>query len=453
MLGVFFIINYKRWLKLTLTFSGQNLIILFIRYIDNIACGSYGKNILSAVAIVGTLNYIVRVIISSFSESLTIFLAQKENFYLSKNNLKQAFKSYSLYCSSFFAVIISLLLFFNARTIISYFVSDKCVILYGIKYLRITCLSYIFLAFNSISLAILDVIGACKQILIVNLCSLITHVGAVVVIKHHINCYKTVPLDKALTAIATINFLMFVFETIIFGITFFIGLRKTKNGKPQNIKKMTFCEKNFSNYILLTLPLIGSQILRGVFVGTRDYVSGRMGVDFIAANNITITITQILGVTAAGTALATLVTHNENFKRDNTALAKENIQKFEKIYWINGFINAGLVFVGQYFIPVFYNIDTAVKDIVKQTMTVSVIIAIVMGYHFPAVNGIIKGYGETKWIFLLDILLASCFVVPLSLLSLKLFDNKYPWLIFICLRIDQPLRMILAYRKLHKNIM
>lgn len=452
MLGVFFIINYKKWLKLTLTFSGQNLIILFIRYIDNIACGSYGKNILSAVAIVGTLNYIVRVVISSFSESLIIFLVQKENFYLSKNNLKQAFKSYSLYCSSFFAVIISLILFFYARTVISYFVLDESVILYGTKYLKITCFSYIFLAFNSISLAILEVLGACKQILIINLCSLITHVGAVILIKQHINYSQTGQLDKALIAIATINFLMFAFETIIFGITFFINLRKTKDDKPQNIKKMTFCEKNFSNYILLTLPLIGSQVLKGVFISVRGYISGRMGVNFIAANSITVTFSQILGVTAAGTALATLVTHNENFKRDNAALTKENIQKFQAIYWINGFINAGLVFVSQYFIPIFYNIDTAVKDIVKQTMTISAIVTLIMSYQLPAINGIIKGYRETKWIFLLDILLAFGFVAPFSLLSFKLFNNHYPWLVFLCLKIDHPIRMILAYKKLRNGI-
>lgn len=448
---MFFIINYKKWIKLTLTFSGQNLIILFIRYIDNIACGSYGKNVLSAVAIVGTLNYIVRIIISSFSESLTIFLVQKENFYLSKNNLKQAFKSYSLCCSSFFAIVISLILFFYAKSIISYFVVDKCVILYGIKYLRITCLSYIFLAFNSIGLAILEVLGACKQILIVNLCSLITHVGAVIIIKQHINYYQTVPLDKALVAIATINFLMFIFETIVFGIIFFVILRGTGYEKTQNIKKIAFCENKFSDYIFLTLPLIGSQILKGVFVGLRDYVSGQMGVDFIAANNITVTFSQILGVTATGTALATLVTHNESFKRDNAARAKENIQKFERIYWINGFINAGVVFISQYFIPVFYNIDTAVHNIVKQTMTISAIVTLIMSYQLPAINGIIKGYGETKWIFLLDILLVFCFVMPLSLMSIRLYGNHYPWFVFICLKIDHPIRMVLAHKRL-RNI-
>ena len=215
---------------------------------------------------------------------------------------------------------------------------------------------------------------------------------------------------------------------------------------------MTFCEKNFSDYILLTLPLIGSQVLKGVFISVRDYISGCMGVNFIAANSITVTFSQILGVTAAGTALATLVTHNENFKRDNAALTKENIQKFQAIYWINGFINAGLVFVSQYFIPIFYNIDIAVKDIVKQTMTISAIVTFIMSYQLPAINGIIKGYEKTKWIFLLDILLVSCFVIPLSLLSLKLFDNKYPWLIFICLKIDHPIRMILAYKKLRNGI-
>ena len=440
---MFFIIDYKKWFKLVLTFSGQNLIILFIRYIDNIACGSYGKNVLSAVAIVGTLNYIVRVVISSFSESLTIFLAQKENFYLSKNNLKQAFKSYSLYCSSFFAIIISLILFFYAKTIISYFVLDECVILYGTKYLKITCLSYVFLALNSIGLAILDVLGACKQILIVNLCSLIIHIGSIVIIKHHINCSRAVPLDKALVAVATINFFMFIFETVVFGITFFFSLRGTKDEKPQNIKGMTFCEKSFLDYIFLTLPLIGSQILKGVFVGLRDYVSGHMGVDFVAANNITVTFSQILGVTAAGTALATLVTHNENFKQDNAVLTKKNIQKFQAIYWINGFINAGLVFASQYFIPIFYNIDATVHNILKQTMTISAIITLIMSYQLPTINGIIKGYGETKWIFLLDILLAFGFVAPFSLLSFKLFNNHYPWLVFLCL-----IRMILAYRKL-----
>ena len=82
---------------------------------------------------------------------------------------------------------------------------------------------------------------------------------------------------------------MFIFETVVFGITFFFSLRGKKKKKPQNIKGMTFCEKSFLDYIFLTLPLIGSQILKGVFVGLRDYVSGHMGVDFVAANNITVT--------------------------------------------------------------------------------------------------------------------------------------------------------------------
>ena len=51
-------------------------------------------------------------------------------------------------------------------------------------------------------------------------------------------------------------------------------------------------------------------------------------------------------------------------------------------------------------------------------------------------------------IFLLDILLAFGFVAPFSLLSFKLFNNHYPWLVFLCLKIDHPIRMILAYRKL-----
>ena len=38
-----------------------------------------------------------------------------------------------------------------------------------------------------------------------------------------------------------------------------------KGGAALSVK-MTFCEKNFSDYILLTLPLIGSQVLKGVFI-------------------------------------------------------------------------------------------------------------------------------------------------------------------------------------------
>lgn len=437
---------------MALAFSGQRLILLLIRYIDSIAFGIYGKRVLAVIAIVGNLNYIVRVVIGSFSDSLAIFLVRRENFCLSKNNIKQIFKSYSLYCSFLFSVVISSLLFVFSEKVISYFVSDQYIILLGVKYLKITCFSYILLAFNSIFLSALEAAGVCKQILTVQLWSLFTHTIIILFTKYYFQNIKRVYIEETLITLAMVNTLVLAFETIILGLAIYTSSKKIQNQKSQNITKVCFCEGNFFTYLSVAMPLLGSQILRGAFVGIRDYVAGHLGVNFIAANSITTIFSQTLSTTACGAALATLVTHKDNFEKGDIRVKKQNIKKFQMIFLAIGILNGILVFASQYFIRVFYNVDENVMAIFKQIIIVSAIVTFIMSYQFPIVHGIIKGYGETKWIFSMDVILTFCFVIPFSLLSLKLFGNRYPWIIFACLKVDHPMRMLLAHRKLSQKV-
>lgn len=178
-------------------------------------------------------------------------------------------------------------------------------------------------------------------------------------------------------------------------------------------------------------------------------IIGRLGVDTIAANGIATTMFQIISVICYGSASAATVLTGKTIGEGDLNRVKTNARTMQVLFLvIGGATGAALYLLGNVIINL-YIIPADAKSLALLFMWVLSITVVGTAYQMACLTGIVRGGGDTKFVFHNDIIFMWGIVLPLSLLSAFVF--KYPPLIvFICLKLDQVLKCFVAAVKVNR---
>ena len=129
-------------LKLALPITAQQFMLALVSACDAFMLGGLNQNSLSAVSLASQITFVFNLILTALTIGENMFVAQ----YYGKRDFDGSRKSAGLVLRYVFIISILFLLatFFIPETLMRLFTNDTILIDYGIKYLKVIGLSYIF---------------------------------------------------------------------------------------------------------------------------------------------------------------------------------------------------------------------------------------------------------------------------------------------------------------------
>lgn len=431
---------YKSFFWLTLIIGLQNIIALGVNLSDNLMLGGYSESALSGVALANQIQFLLQMLVMGAGEGVVIMASR----FWGAKDIGTIKKVSSIGMS--LAIVLSILLwavvFFFPHATLSIFTNGESVIDEGGKYLQIICFSYVFFAITSLLLATLRSVETVKVGFIVSLSTLVINVvlNYVLIYGH----FGFPELGVKGSAIATLIARMI--ETAIVC----VYIKKYDRKILLKLKDFFHIDLNlFKQYIKVGSPILLSNMIWGLAMGAQTAILGNMGEAVIAANSIATTIFQLVTVVIYASASATAVLIGKTIGEGHVEKIKAYAKTLQILYIFLGLCTGAVLFILKDYVLGFYTISIEAKELALQFMTVLSITVVGSAYQMPALTGIVRGGGDTKFVLYNDLIFMWLIVLPFSFLSAFVWHLS-PLATFIFLKSDQILKCFVAIVKVNR---
>lgn len=431
---------YKSFFWLTLVIGMQNLISVGVNLSDNVMLGGYSESALSGVALANQIQFLLHMLVMGVCEGLVIMSSR---FWGAKDlgSIKKA-ASIGMRMAIFLSIVLWAIVFFFPHEVLSLFTKEENVIAAGVEYLRIICFSYIFFAVTSSLLASLRSVETVKIGFVVSLSTLIINICLNYIL---IYGYLGFPeLGVAGSAIATLT--ARIIECVIV-IVYIKRFDRKILLKLQDF--LQFDMELFKQYIRVGSPILMSNTIWGLAMAAQTAILGHMGESAIAANSIATTIFQMVTVIVYASASATAVLIGKTIGEGLMEKIISYAKTLQILYILLGLLTGAVLFVIKDFVLGFYSISDEAKTLALHFMTVLSITVVGTAYQMPALTGIVRSGGDTRFVLYNDLIFMWLIVLPSSALCAFVFHLS-PLAIFICLKSDQILKCFVAIVKVNR---
>ena len=165
-------------------------------------------------------------------------------------------------------------------------------------------------------------------------------------------------------------------------------------------------------------------------------ILGNQSDSAIAANSIASTLFQMLKVMAVGAASATGIIIGKTVGKGDMQKLREYVKTFQCIFLCIILITGVALFIIRSFILEFYDLSPETYATAKNFLLVLCITGMGTAYQMPVNIGIVRGGGDSRFVFINDLISIWGIVLPLSFLGAFVFKWD-PTIVLLCLNSDQ----------------
>lgn len=449
---------WRRWVKLLLTIAAQNIIVYGVNLLDNIMIGKLGEAAelaISGVFIVNQIQFLLQSICGSISDG-TVVICSRYWGEGDTNSIKRAGATSMLFGLAVSGVMMLTVLLFPTQ-VLGLLTDKPHVIAEGEKYLLIVAFTYMFFAatqvllgiLRSVETAFIGFINSCAAFvvnLVLNYAFIFGHFGA-----------PAMGIRGA--AIATLVSRVVEFAIVVVYIAFF-----DKKLKLKISDFLKFDGDISKKFFKVSLPVVFSGASWGVAMSLQTAILGRLTDPVISANSIASTVFQIMSVFIYGAATASSVMVGKTIGEAKTMTAgmneesafdllkkelKHRVSRMQLIYLAMGAVTGLAIFLCRDFIVSLYDISEETKGLAMQFMAVLSVTVIGTAYQMTCLTGIVRGGGDTNFVFYNDIIFMWCIVLPCSFIAAFVLELS-PIFIFMILKSDQIIKCIVAVIKVNR---
>ena len=208
-------------------------------------------------------------------------------------------------------------------------------------------------------------------------------------------------------------------------------------------------------FIRVASPVMASGTSWGIAMAIQTAFLGHLEAPVITANSIASTLFQVVSVFIYGSATASSVMIGKTMgqgKDDPEALKKEiryRAGRMQIQFLILGTLTGLALFSARGLILGFYDIAPDTEKLARQFMAVLSVTVMGTAYQMACLTGIVRGGGDTKFVFINDLIFMWGIILPSSYLAAFVFELP-PVVIFICLKADQILKCAVAVVKVNR---
>ena len=427
---------YGELTRLTLFIALQNVIVCMVGLVDNIMIGNYSQQALTGVGIANQIQFLLQMCIGSIGEGMMVLNSQ----YWGTRTVAPIQRLIAI--AMRFALVVSLvfmavMLIFPVQ-VISLFTQDALAIEEGVKYVRIMAFTYVFFSLGNVLISAHRSVENVRVGMVASLCALVTNITLnTLLIFGHCGFPR---MGVVGAAIATL-----VGRIVEMGVVLVYTL---KIDKKLGMKIKDFFERDrqlFLDYIHVAIPVVLSGASWGIAMLLQTWILGRIDHDgtAIAANSIANTLFQVITVVCYGVASASSVVTGKAVGRDDIGHLREYVRTMQVIFLGIGLLSSAVLLILKKPILAFYSITPEAYALSDSFINVLCITVIGTSYQCSCLTGIVRGGGNTKFVFYNDLIFMWCIVLPCSAIAAMVLKLS-PVIVFFCLKSDQLLKCIVA---------
>ena len=418
---------YRTFWRLFFMIVLQNAIVLSVNLADNLMIGGYSETALSGVAAVNSLQFLFQQLTIGIGDALVTMGSQ----YWGQGRtspIKQLGKA-ALCAGAFLGILLFLLTSLFPYQIVGLFSETAEIVEQGVQYLSIVRWTYLLFALSSVLLALL------RTVEIVRISTIVS--AAALVINCSIN-YMLIggnlgapELGVRGAAIGTLIARAVEF-CIILG--YYLLVDKRLRVRKADIVKTDL--SLFRDYYKHCAYFVMVSFIFGSSVALQNVILGNLSDSAIAANSIASTLFQMLKVMAVGAASATAIIIGKTVGSGDVQKLREYVKTVQIIFLCISVITGITLFIIRSFILQFYDLSPETYATAKQFLLVLCITGMGTAYQMPVNIGIVRGGGDSKFVFINDLISIWGIVLPLSFLGAFVFKWEPVW-VLLCLNSDQ----------------
>ncbi|MBE5953962.1 MAG: MATE family efflux transporter [Lachnospiraceae bacterium] len=408
---------YRYILLLALPMIAQNAITSFVSFLDNIMVGRIGTEEMSGVAIVNQIIFVFNICVFGATSGAGIFGTQfygKGDFVGQKHAFR--IKVYAV----FVVCAITVALFYFAGTdIISLYLSDasdvgdiELALKFGQEYMGIMTFGLIPFAISQIYTSTIRETGHTFVPMISGVVAMITNLILDVVLIFGIESVPFIGQIPALgvkgAAIATV--MARIIECVI--VVVWTHTHKNKNPYIVGAYRSFWVPGNLMKDVFVTgMPLFINEMLWALGVAAIAQCYAVRGLDVVAANNISSTITNLFNVVYIQLGSCISIVVGQRLGAGELDEAKDIARKmiFFSVICCVG-IALIMMAVGRYF-PDIYDTEEQIKELARTFIFISAVIMPVSAYCHACYFTLRSG-GKTMLTFVFDSVFMWLIVIP-----------------------------------------
>ncbi len=429
---------YKRLLILAGPIIVQQLISVGLNLVDNIMVGRLGALELAAVGSANQVFSIYSMILFGLFSGAAVPLAQ---YYGARD-----FKSIKKILGMDIVIGLSLALFtflivqLFAPQIIGLFADDEQVIEYGVQYIRIVAVTYLFvgvsfaISFNSRSVQIL------KVPTIVNACSILTNT-----ILNYALIYGNFGLPALGVRGAAIATLIARFIELTALVTY-LAVDK-KHPFHGHLKEFTgFTGALLKKVMRTAMPVVLSEGGWSLGVSLVFAAYGKISAEALAVMQVSNVICSLCQCASFAIGNASAALTGETLGQREPELAYENTKKYMKIQWLLNGIMTVMILLLRRPIAAIYNFDPETTEMLMLSLGVFAFTLIPRMVAYAVQCGILRAGGDTLFCMVVELTCNLGIEVILAYVSVLVF--QFPLHLCIAVAsIGNLIKAIVEYRR------
>ncbi len=430
-----------RLIQLSVPIMLQNLLSSSVSFVDTLMIGLVGESALAAVGLANQMFFLIVLFYFGVSSGAAIFVAQ---FWGAGDRKKMhQVMGIALVISllgALFAAAVSILI---PGTIMRVFTNDPVVIAYGMEYLRIVGVSYLFTAVVMIYSAALRSTGDSKTPLFISLFSMSLNVvlNYLLIFGH----WGFPQMGVAGAALAT-TIARFAEVVLLLGRVY--GL-KTPVAAPLR-SLVSFPKPLVKIYFITCLPVILNEMFWSLGMTTYKIAYSRMGIEVIASVNVSEAIQGLFFVVLMGIGNASAIMIGNRIGENNLTLAKIYANRLLKISVLTGFVlGIGLALTSSILVLPF-NLSAEVAQMTTLSLIALGILIPIKAFNMVSIVGILRSGGDTRFSMLAELAGVWFIGVPFAFIGALLLHMPIYYL-YLFVGLEEAFKLVLGLRRIRSG--
>lgn len=414
---------YGRIFKLVLPIIIQNLLSSAVSSADVIMLNYVGQSAISAVSLASQYANILFMVFYGLGTGATILCAQ----YYGKGNLEaiQVVEGIALRFSLAISILFCGIALFIPEMMMKLFTNDAELIAVGASYLRFMSISYLCCGIAEVYLAILRSV---EQVVISTTLNILAFSLNIILNAVFIfGLFGAPRLGAAGVGLAT-SISRLVELVACFAVSHF------KSTIKLNLRYLFVSNRLlFQDFVRLSLPALGNDIVWSVAFAMYSVVMGHMGTDAVAANSFVVVVRNFGTILCFGMANAGGILLGNVIGENKIEEARDGAKKLMKLTVISGAIG-GLIVVAAMPIVLTYassSLSPQAMHYLKCMLWINTYYIMGAAVNTTLIAGAFRAGGDSRFGFICDTIVMWCYGVPLGFLAAFVLKLPVMWVYFL----------------------
>ena len=412
---------YRHIFRLVLPIVIQNLLSAAVSSADVVMLNYVGQSSISAVSLASQYANVLFMVFYGLGTGATMLCAQ----YYGKGDMKaiQVVEGIAMRFSLGFAFLFAGAAFFFPEGMMRLFTNDGELIAIGASYLRFMSVSYLCWGITEVYLAVLRSIGRVTISTIMNVLAFSLNIilNAVFIF----GLFGAPKLGAMGVAIATSA------SRLIELAACFVVSALSRDIKLDFRYLFSRNRLLFSDFVRLSLPALGNDILWSVAFSMYSVIMGHLGTDAVAANSFVVVVRNFATILCFGMASAGGILLGNVIGENKLEEARADASKLMKLTVITGAIGGLIVLAATPFVLKYATLTETAMHYLKYMLLINTYYVMGAAVNTTLIAGVFRAGGDSRFGFICDAIDMWCYAVPLGFLAAFALKLPVLWVYFL----------------------